>query len=101
MTENTSLRDSNFKQYLRGALFVIFAYAISRVLYSFIILPLSTHIHHRAPVVSTSQSPENPVSVTALRGAIEHFRSRGPAALAYLRGCFSAFLSVEMVLTYD
>ena len=101
MRENAPPNASNLSQYLRYALFVAILYLTAHVLYSFVIVPLRARQGYSNPPVAAGDRSTYPVSATALSAAILQFTPRGKKAVSDLKGCFSSFLSVNTVLTYN
>ena len=101
MRENAPPKASNLSQYLRYALFVAILYLTAHILYSFVIIPLRAHSEQSNPPITAGDRYSYPVSAEALRATISHFTSRDKKAVSDLRGCFSSFLSVNTVLTYN
>lgn len=101
MRENAPPKASILSQYLRYALFVAILYLTAHILYSFVIIPLRARSEQSTPSIIAGDRYSYPVSAEALRAAISYFTARDKKAVSDLKGCFSSFLSVNTVLTYN
>ena len=101
MHENAPPKASNLSQNLRYVLFVAVLYLTVHIFYNFVIIPLRAQPEQSNPPITVGGRNSYPVSAEALRVAISHFTARDKKAMSDLRGCFSSFLSVNTVLTYN